>query len=74
MTVARLLRRPEVENLTGLSRACIYEKMDAGDFPHPVKIGVRAVAWVESEIGDWQRQRIAERDNAETFDNPPHAE
>ena len=73
MTVARLLRRPEVENRTGLSRARIYEKMDEGDFPRPVKIGVRAVAWVESEIVDWQRQRIAERDKAETFDNPPHA-
>lgn len=73
MSVTRLIRRPEVENLTGLSRARIYEKMDEGDFPRPVKTGVRAVAWVESEIADWQRQRIAERDKAETFDNPPHA-
>ncbi len=73
MSVTRLLRRPEVENLTGLSRASIYEKMAEGDFPRPVKTGARAVAWVESEIADWQRQRIAERDMAETFDNPPHA-
>ena len=74
MSITHLLRRPDVENLTGLSRARIYEKMAQGDFPRPVKTGVRAVAWVESEIGDWQRQRIAERDKAETFDNPPHAE
>ena len=64
MTVARLLRRPEVEDLTGLSRARIYEKMDEGDFPRPVKTGVRAVAWVESEIADWNQERIAERDEA----------
>lgn len=60
----RLLRRPEVENITGLSRASIYEKMDKGDFPRPVKTGLRAVAWVESEINDWQRQLIAKRDAA----------
>ena len=64
MSVTRLLRRQEVENLTALSRASIYEKMSQGDFPLPVKTGVRAVAWVESEIADWQRKRIAERDGA----------
>lgn len=58
----RLLRRPEVENITGLSRARIYDEMNAGRFPRPVRTGLRAVAWVESEIDDWQRQLIAERD------------
>lgn len=69
MTVIRLLRRPEVESCTGLSRARIYESMDAGRFPRPVKIGPRAVAWVESEIDDWLRQRIADRDNDSQFNN-----
>ena len=64
MTIPRLLRRPAVEAITGLSRASIYEKMNEGVFPRPVKTGVRAVAWVESEIADWNRQRIAERDEA----------
>lgn len=64
MTIPRLLRRPAVEAITGLSRASIYEKMDEGVFPRPVKTGVRAVAWVESEIADWNRERIAERDEA----------
>ena len=69
MTVARLLRRPEVESLTGLSRARIYEKMTAGEFPRPVRTGLRAVAWVESEIDDWLRERIAERDNSDGRNN-----
>ena len=43
--------------------------MDAGRFPRPVKIGPRAVAWVESEIDDWLRQRIADRDNDSQFNN-----
>ena len=73
MSITRLLRRPDVENLTGLSRARIYEKMAQGDFPRPVKTGVRAVAWVESEIADWQRQRIAERDKTAANTNLPPA-
>ena len=73
MTIPRLLRRPEVESLTGLSRTRIYEEMTADRFPRPVKTGLRSVAWVESEIAHWQLQRIAERDNAETIDNPPRA-
>ena len=63
MTTARLLRRPEVEKLTGLSRARIYEEMAAGRFPRQVKTGLRSVAWVELEIEEWQNQLIAERDN-----------
>ena len=35
----RLLRRPEVEELTGLSRASIYRWMGSGKFPPPVRVG-----------------------------------
>lgn len=47
------IRRPEVEEMTGLSRSTIYAMMESGDFPRPVKIGKRAVAWPESEIKEW---------------------
>ncbi|MEN8750980.1 AlpA family transcriptional regulator [Marivita sp.] len=47
------LRRPQVEEATGLSRSSIYAMMDAGDFPRPVRIGKRAVAWPQSAIEDW---------------------
>ena len=55
----RLLRLDAVKELTGLSRSTIYA--DA-NFPKPVKIGERAVAWVEHEIKDWVSARVAERD------------
>ena len=35
-----LLRRPDVEALTGFSRAWIYAAMSRGDFPRPIKIGI----------------------------------
>lgn len=49
-----LLRRPEVERETGLSRSTIYERMDAGTFPRPRRIGPRAVAWPANEIEAWK--------------------
>ena len=49
----KLLRLPQVKDLTGLSRATIYRYVDVGDFPRPVKLGARAVAWHASDVDDW---------------------
>ena len=53
----RILRRPEVERLTRLSKASIYRKMRTGTFPLPLKLGERAVAWRAEEIYDWIASR-----------------
>ena len=53
----RLLRLPEVVRMTGLSKNTIYRYMDAGIFPHSVRLGPNAVGWRESEVQQW----IAER-------------
>lgn len=49
----KLIRRPEVESRTGLSRSTLYEWMKRGDFPLPVKLGTRLVAWRESDVTAW---------------------
>jgi predicted DNA-binding transcriptional regulator AlpA len=61
------LRLDDVKRVTGLGRSTIYYLMseDPPRFPRPVKIGSergKAVAWLSSEITQWQRNRIAERD------------
>jgi prophage regulatory protein len=53
----RHLRRPQVEATTGLSRSSIYDMMKKGEFPRPIRIGKRAVAWSESDITDWLANR-----------------
>ena len=45
-----LLRRPQVEALTGLRRAAVYMRIAAGLLPRPVKIGVRVSGWPAREI------------------------
>jgi prophage regulatory protein len=57
--VPRLLRLNAVKEITGLSRSTIYA---APGFPRSLKIGERAVAWVDDEINEWIDARMAERD------------
>lgn len=49
----KLLRLPSVKERTGLSRSEIYRRMGARTFPRAVKLGSRAVAWVEEDIDLW---------------------
>ncbi|WP_134682435.1 helix-turn-helix transcriptional regulator [Paracoccus ravus] len=51
------LRRRAVEELTGLSRSTIYDLMSKGQFPRPVKLTGRAVAWPESALVAWLDSR-----------------
>ncbi|MCL0160369.1 AlpA family transcriptional regulator, partial [Klebsiella pneumoniae] len=48
-----LIRLPEVLKRTGFGKAWIYRLISEGRCPAPVKIGVRAVAFVESEVDEW---------------------
>ena len=65
----RLLRRREVEDITGLSRSTIYRLMDAGEFPQPKSIGPKCVRWRLSEIIAWIPSRPLARGKA----RPPNA-
>ena len=57
MAIPTLLRRKEVEALTGLSRAHLYHLMRTGDFPEPLKLSPRAVRWVRDEVVGWIESR-----------------
>lgn len=54
------IRIADVQRRTGYSKAWIYRLMSQGRFPASVKIGARAIAFVESEVDAWISQRIAE--------------
>jgi prophage regulatory protein len=58
----RLLRRPAVTAKTGFSTTEIYDQMKEGKFPRPVPVGIRAVAWLESEIDAHIAELKAKRD------------
>ncbi|PZR44912.1 helix-turn-helix transcriptional regulator [Paraburkholderia fungorum] len=45
-----ILRRKQVEQLVGLSRSTIYQRMKDGTFPRVVPLGGRMVGWRASDI------------------------
>ncbi|SFO27109.1 transcriptional regulator, AlpA family [Roseovarius lutimaris] len=53
----RILRRKDVEQLTGLSRSTIYRHVNAGTFPAPVKLTERLIGWRASAISGWMDSR-----------------
>jgi prophage regulatory protein len=55
---AQILRLPQVCRMTGLGRSMIYQLEAERRFPCRVRIGVRAVGWVESEVQGWLAARI----------------
>lgn len=58
LTKVALLRRPDVERITGLSRSSIYAKMKTGEFPQSIPLTGRIVAWLQSEILEWVQSKI----------------
>lgn len=56
----RLIRRSEVLRLVGLSKSTLYERIAAEDFPRPVRVSPRCVAWVEADVREWIDARVRE--------------
>ena len=54
------LRLPGVKEITGLSKSSLYALIQEKSFPAPVRLGVRTVAWVRSEVRQWALERIRE--------------
>jgi len=52
------LRLKQVKAATGMSRSWIYDAIRRGEFPAPIPIGARAVAWDSESIAKWQASRI----------------
>lgn len=54
----QILRLQQVCNVTGLGRSMIYQLESERRFPTRVRIGLRAVGWVESEVQLWLASRL----------------
>jgi len=60
----QFLRLKQVKQIVGLGRTCIYQKIKDGEFPPPIPIGIRAVAWLSTDLEEWVSARVdASRSN-----------
>jgi prophage regulatory protein len=64
MKTCRLLRLPEVIEITGLGRDTIYRYIRGGRFPRQRRISERASGWREDEIRAWVDSRPAVESSA----------
>ena len=53
MSKERIIRKPELQRMVGLSDATIWRKEKNKEFPKRVQLGGNSVGWVESEIIEW---------------------
>ena len=61
----RLLDRKDLRDLgIKYSRVHLDRLVKAAEFPQPIRVGPNRLAWIESEISDWIKGRIAARDEA----------
>jgi prophage regulatory protein len=53
-----LIRIKEVMQMTSLSKSSIYVQRNNGDFPRPIQLSSRSVAWVRSDVEAWVLDKI----------------
>ena len=58
----RLIKLKDVMHITGLARSTVYKYIADGNFPKPVSLGERNVAWLHSEVEDWIWDKVEQRD------------
>ena len=49
----KILRTPEVLEITGLSRVTLWRKEREKTFPQRVRLGANAIGWRDDEIESW---------------------
>ena len=66
MTNQNIIRLPQVKQRTGLSRSTIYSLIQRGQLNRPIRLGARAVGWLEIDITSFIAARVkASRPDAE---------
>lgn len=57
VTPHKLIRLPQVMEMTGRGRTATLDDVRAGRFPKPIKVG-SATLWLESEVQGWIADRV----------------
>jgi prophage regulatory protein len=54
----RIIRMPELERVTGLSRSTIERLLKKGQFPQPLQLSENAKGFFESQVRAWQESLV----------------
>lgn len=53
MDLDRIIRLPELLEITGASRSTLYRWIREGCFPPPVRLGPNSTGWPQSQVREW---------------------
>jgi prophage regulatory protein len=54
-----ICRLPRVLNKVGFGRSTLLNKVKAGTFPKPIRLGPRMVGWLASDVDGWIAEQVA---------------
>jgi len=57
----RIIRKPKVLEMIGVSDVTIWRWEGKGEFPRRLQLGSNSCGWLESEILEWIENRAAKR-------------
>lgn len=57
----RIIRKPELLNMVGLSDPTIWRMERDGSFPKRLRLGGNSCGWLESEVLHWVQSRMEAR-------------
>jgi prophage regulatory protein len=57
----RIIRKPELLNMIGLSDPTVWRMEKDGKFPKRLRLSGNSCGWLESEINGWFAERAAAR-------------
>ena len=60
-TKERIIRKPELLSIIGLSDPTIWRMEKDGKFPKRLRLGGNSCGWLESEVDGWLQEKAAER-------------
>ena len=65
MSKFKVIKLPQVKELTTFSSATIYRLMKKGEFPNQLKLSERSSGWLLEEIYEWLEQKKISRDGGD---------
>ncbi|GLX77722.1 hypothetical protein tinsulaeT_10620 [Thalassotalea insulae] len=57
----KIIRKPDVLNITGFSKSTLYNRIKDGLWPSPISLGSRAIGFVQAECEAVLSAMIAEQ-------------
>lgn len=57
----RIIRKPELFSMIGLSDATIWRLEKKGKFPRRISLGGNSVGWFDTEVNGWLATKAADR-------------